>query len=327
VLVASLSVTARAQGRTDIVTLVNADRISGEVLRLERGRLEFKTDNAGTLYLEWDKLRSVLTTRPADGRRYLGSLVQAPSRAISVATLAGGVRLRMAEVTSITPIGRSFWRKLDGSMDAGFNYTQSSGVGQLTFNSDLVYRRPASQARLVGSMTLTRSDGDEERSDRASVDMSYQRSPWPRWFVLGFGRFETNESLGLTLRSQVGGAMGPRLINSNRAQMSVGAGVGVNDERGVDVEPTRNLEALLLFQSSYFTYDRPTTSLDVRLQYYPSLSNRGRHRAQLDTSVRQELLSDLFVALTLFNSYDSRPPNEAADSNDVGIIASIGWTY
>jgi hypothetical protein len=332
VLVASLSVTARAQGRTDIVTLVNADRISGEVLRLERGRLEFKTDNAGTLYLEWDKLRSVLTTRlvevaTADGRRYLGSLVQAPSRAISVATLAGGVRLRMAEVTSITPIGRSFWRKLDGSMDAGFNYTQSSGVGQLTFNSDLVYRRPASQARLVGSMTLTRSDGDEERSDRASVDMSYQRSPWPRWFVLGFGRFETNESLGLTLRSQVGGAMGPRLINSNRAQMSVGAGVGVNDERGVDVEPTRNLEALLLFQSSYFTYDRPTTSLDVRLQYYPSLSNRGRHRAQLDTSVRQELLSDLFVALTLFNSYDSRPPNEAADSNDVGIIASIGWTY
>ena len=331
-LVTSLSVASSAQGRTDTVTLVNGDRISGEVLRLDRGRLEFKTDNAGTLYLEWDKLRSVLTTRlvevaTADGTRYLGSLVQAPSRAISVATLAGGVKLRMAEVTSITPIGRSFWRKLDGSIDAGFNYTQSSGVGQLTLNSDLVYRRPASQARLVGSMTLTRSDADEERSDRASADVSYQRSPWPRWFVLGFGRFETNESLGLTLRSQVGGAMGPRLINSNRAQMSIGAGVGVNDERGVDVEPTRNLEGLLLFQSSYFTYDRPTTSLDVRLQYYPSLSNRGRHRAQLDASVRQELLSDSFVALTLFNSYDSRPPNEAADSNDVGIVASIGWTY
>ena len=136
-LIASLSVASSAQGRTDIVMLVNGDRISGEVLRLDRGRLEFKTDNAGTLYLEWDKLRSVLTTRlvevaTADGTRYLGSLVQAPSRSISVATLAGGVALRMAEVTSITPIGRSFWRKLDGSIDAGFNYTQSSGVGQLT---------------------------------------------------------------------------------------------------------------------------------------------------------------------------------------------------
>ena len=87
--------------------------------------------------------------------------------------------------------------------------------------------------------------------------------------MLGFGRFETNESLGLTLRSQVGAAVGPRLINSNRAQMSVGAGVDVNDERGVDVEPTRNVEGVLLFQTSYFTYDRPTTNLDVRLQDLP----------------------------------------------------------
>jgi hypothetical protein len=331
-LVVGLPGAGSAQGRSDTVTLANGDRITGEVLRLERGRLEFKTDDAGTFYLEWDTLTSVLTTRlvevaTGDGTMYLGSLVKAPSRAISVATLAGEVALRMPEVTSITPIGRSFWRKLDGSIDAGFSYTQSSGVGQMTLNSDIVYRRPASQARLVGSMTLTRTDGDEARDDRATVDVSYQRNPWRRWFVIGFGRFETNESLGLRLRSQAGGAMGPRLINSNRAQMSIGAGVGVNDERGVDVEPTRNVEAVFLFQTSYFTYDRPTTNLDVRLQYYPSLSNRGRHRAQLDASIKQELLKDLFVALTLYNAYDSRPPNAAADSNDVGIVASIGWTY
>ena len=51
-----------AQGRTDVVSLANGDRITGEVMRLERGRLEFKTDDAGTLYLEWDKLASVVAT-------------------------------------------------------------------------------------------------------------------------------------------------------------------------------------------------------------------------------------------------------------------------
>ena len=50
----------------------------------------------------------------------------------------------MAEVTLITPIGRSFWRQLDGSIDAGFSYTRSSGVAQLNLNSDTVYP----QARL-----------------------------------------------------------------------------------------------------------------------------------------------------------------------------------
>ena len=157
--------------------------------------------------------------------------------------------------------------------------------------------------------------------------MSYLRYPWREWFIVGTGRFETNESLGVTLRSQVAVATGPRLVNSNRAQLSVAAGLAFNDEQGVDVDATQNLEAIVVFQTSYFTYDRPSTNLDIGLQYYPSLSNPGRHRVQLDTSVKRELLKDLFVALTLYNSYDNRPPNATADRNDVGVVASIGWTY
>jgi hypothetical protein len=75
-LVLSFGATLRGQGRTDIVTLANGDRITGEVVRLDRGRLEFKTDDAGTLYLEWDKLVSVVSKRrvevvTTDGRRFL----------------------------------------------------------------------------------------------------------------------------------------------------------------------------------------------------------------------------------------------------------------
>ena len=33
--------------------------------------------------------------------------------------------------------------QLDGSVDAGFNYTRSSGIAQTTLNSNTVYRRPA----------------------------------------------------------------------------------------------------------------------------------------------------------------------------------------
>ena len=330
-LVVGPAVTSGAQGRTDIVTLANGDHITGEILRLERGRLEFKTDDAGTLHLEWDKLTSVLTVRlvevgTGDGTRYLGSLVKAPARSISVSTVGGEVPLQMTNVTWMTPIGRSFWSKLDGSIDAGFNYTKSSGVGQMTLNSNTVFRQPESNVRLFGSMTLTQTE-DQSRDDRGNLDVAYQNYHWKGWFVLGFGRFESNESLGLTLRSQVGGALGPRLVNSNRAQVSIGAGLDVNDERGVDVESTRNVEAVFLATTSYFTYDRPTTNLDIRVQYYPSLSNRGRRRVQFDSSVKQELLKDLYVALTLYDSYDSRPPNPSAERNDIGIVASIGWTY
>ena len=107
----------------------------------------------------------------------------------------------------------------------------------------------------------------------------------------------------------------------------LGAGLAVNDERGVDVEPTQNLEALFMFGTSFYTYDRPKTNLDVNLQYYPSLSDAGRQRVQLDAGVKREFWKDVFVALTLYNSFDNRPPNPTADTNDVGVVLSIGWTY
>ena len=107
----------------------------------------------------------------------------------------------------------------------------------------------------------------------------------------------------------------------------LGAGLAFNHEQGLDVEPTQNVEALLTLETAYYTYDRPKMNFDVSLQYYPSLSNIGRQRVQLDADAKREVWKDLFVALTLYNSYDNRPPNLTADTNDVGVMLSIGWTY
>ncbi|HEX7778757.1 MAG TPA: DUF481 domain-containing protein [Vicinamibacterales bacterium] len=324
--------TAHAQGRTDVVTLANGDRITGEIINLERGQLEFKTDDAGTLYLEWDKLVSLVAARvfevgTADGRWFLGTLARGADRALAVVAAGQTISLPMLEVTQVTPIGRSFWSKLDGSIDVGFSYTRSSGVAQLNVNSDTVYRKPAFQGRLSASLTQTEQDDGSGGDDRASVDVSYLRYRWQRWYVGAAARFENNESLGIVLRSQVGFAMGPRLVNSNRAQLALGAGVSVNDEQGVDVPATQNVEALFLFTWSYYTYDRPKTTIDINWQYYPSLSDLGRHRVQFDAGVKRELWKDFFVSLNGYNSYDNRPPNPTADTNDVGVVLSIGWSY
>jgi hypothetical protein len=332
--VLALSTAAHVYGqpKTDVVTLANGDRITGEVVVLERGRLKFETDDAGTLYLEWDKLASVVATRlveveKSDGTRFLGTLGAAPARSIAVVGSVTTTIVPMSDVTLITAIGTSFWRKVDGSIDAGFSYTRSSGIAQLNANWTTIYRRPAFQAGVTASLTQTQTDDGSGSDDRGYIETSYLRYPWQRWFFAAASRFESNESVGIKLRSQVGGAVGPRLVNSNRAQLALGGGLVVNDERGVDVEPTQNIEGLLLFRMSYFTYDRPKTNLDVNVQYYPSLSNLGRQRLQLDAGVKRELLKDFFVGVSMYNTYDSRPPNPTADTNDVGVVMSLGWSY
>jgi hypothetical protein len=190
-----------------------------------------------------------------------------------------------------------------------------------------VFRRPAFVVRLDGSATLTARDGDEGRDDRAAVDLSYVRYRGPRWFISGTTRLDSNESLGLVLRSQVGAVAGQRLVNTNHAQFEVGAGFAVNDERAVDAAATQNVEGVLGLKSSYYTYDRPKTQFDTSFQYYPSLSSWGRQRLQLDTAVKRELWKDFFVSLTVYDTFDSAPPQPESARNDLGVSFSIGWSY
>jgi hypothetical protein len=331
VLLTVVSSTAHAQ-KTDVVKLRNGDRFTGEVKSLSRGQLEFSTDDAGTIYLEWDKVVSLEAARQfdvtiSDGRRYFGSLEEGDPRTVVVRQATDVVSLPAADVTVITPIGVSFWNKLDGSFDLGFSYTRSSKIAQATLNSTTVYRNPAFEVRLTGSATLTQYEDDGTRDDRGTIQGSYLHYRGQRLFMGAGAGFESNQSLGLLLRSQVAALAGARIINTNRAQLAVGAGLSANDEQNVDAEPTQNLEGLLTFRTSYYTYDRPRTNLDVSLQYYPSLSDWGRQRIQLDASAKREIWKDVFFAINLFDTYDSRPPTTSVYTNDVGVVMSFGWTY
>ncbi len=323
---------ASAQKRTDVVTLANGDRITGEITKLDRGRLEFDTDDAGSISFEWDKIATIeaarqFELRTSDGRHLLGSLGRSTAGSIMIVAGADTVTMSMADVTSIFPIGASLWKRLDGFIDAGYTYTRSSGVAQFNLNSEVVYRRPSFLLQLTTSDTLIKQRDEENRDDRGSVDLSYVRDIARRWFAAGVGRFESNESLGLSLRSQLGGWVGLRLVDSNRARFEVGWGAVFNNEDGVDTEPTQNVEGLIGFEGSYYTYDRPKTTIDAGVDYFPGLSEWGRHRLQIDTSIKRELWKDFFVGLNMFDTFDSAPPSPDAERNDVGVVISIGWSY
>ena len=46
---------ARAE-KTDVVVLRNGDHITGEIKELKLGKLKYGTDDAGTIFIEWDKV-------------------------------------------------------------------------------------------------------------------------------------------------------------------------------------------------------------------------------------------------------------------------------
>ena len=116
-------------------------------------------------------------------------------------------------------------------------------------------------------------------------------------------------------------------MNTNRAQLEVGGGLVVNNEQGVDTSATQNVEGVLALKSSYFKYDHPKTNYDTTIQYYPSLSNWGRQRLQVNSAVKRELWRDFYAGLTAYDTFDSAPPQPDAAHNDIGVVVSIGWSY
>jgi putative salt-induced outer membrane protein YdiY len=322
---------AHAQGRTDAMTLVNGDHLTGEVKGLKRGQLEVRTDHLGTVYIKWEKIAGLVAkrrfdVRTEDGRNFLGTFVPSGAGTVTVTHDLGSVTLPIDEVTEIAPIGSNFWRRLDGSLDAGFTYTRSSGVVQINVALETTFRRPSFLLQLDANTILTRTNG-EDNGSRSSAGLGYLRTTHERWLVLGSLQFERNPSMGLALRSVVNGGFGYRFVNSNRAQFLAGAGLSANEENGLDVAAVTNLEGLFTSSFSFYTYDFPKTSFDIKGTYYPSISDPGRNRLQFDTSVSRELFRDFSVSASFYDSYDNRPPASATVTNDVGIVTSIGWRF
>jgi hypothetical protein len=325
------SVPAWAQ-KTDLVTLRNGDHFTCEIKDLQRGRLRISTDDAGTIDIEWDKVarvqaKGLFEVITQDGERLLGPLRATVDFILEVLEAGGPQTLRMSEITGIVPIGARFWARLDGSFDFGFNYTRSSKIAQLNLNSSTEYRRPSFEVQLKGSGTITDNGDGSGRDDRGNLSLAYVRFIGQRVIFASTGSFESNESLGLILRSQISGVVGRRLVSSNRALVAAGGGLSVNNEKAIDVASTQNLEGLLSFKASYYTYDRPKTTIDASVDYYPGLTDWGRHRLQIDASLRRELLKDFFLSLSTFYTFDSRPSNASAAHGDVGFVTSIGWSY
>jgi hypothetical protein len=257
----------------------------------------------------------------------LGTLAPDGPRTVVVTTKAGARRtLAIESIVGLAPIRRSFFSRLDGSIDLGGSFTQSGGVAQLWVNFWTKARRPAFEWKLAFDDYITvKSEGTN--SEQLTGSFAYARYLSGRWSIFGQFQVERNPDLGFDLRSTLTGGVGLTLIRSNRSEAIAFAGLGGSEEQPVDGEAETQLPALLGFRYSLFIHDTPKTTVDTSFKAYPILNQSGRWRFKADGSIKRELFRDFTVALTIYESFDSHPPSADAKRNDVGATVSIGYLF
>ena len=140
-------------------------------------------------------------------------------------------------------------------------------------------------------------------------------------------RFENNESLGLELRSQIGfRSARASSTATGRSWRSAPGWPSTMSAASTSKPPRTSRRSSCSRRRSTPTIGRRRT-LDITLQYYPSLSDAGRQRMQFDAGVKRELWKDFFVVAERLQHLRQPPAQPEANTNDVGVVLSIGWSY
>ena len=152
---------------------------------------------------------------------------------------------------------------------------------------------------------------------------------WERWFSVAVLSFEHNDELGIDLRSTTGGGAGRFLVQTNRWTWAAFATALYSREHYTGEEAgNNNLEAGLGTNLQVFTFGDHETDISAGFVLLPSLSDTGRNRLQLTAKLKREFIKDLYFSVDLFETYDSRPPQQLTDKkNDFGITMALGWSY
>ena len=110
--------------------LRSGDRITGEVTELDRGRLTFKTDDMGTLSIEWDKVTSVTAkatfeVHDLDGGQYFGALRPGAQDGELTVVPATGAETKIGA-------GRTCRRKRESTTASAVNATSGGNAARRT---------------------------------------------------------------------------------------------------------------------------------------------------------------------------------------------------
>ncbi|MEH6549619.1 MAG: DUF481 domain-containing protein [Pseudomonadales bacterium] len=314
----------------------NGDRLTGEIKALDGGQLRLSTTSFGTIYVRWEDIRAIVSDKNVQlevdtGKRYTGPINTTEDDGIlRVGGRGGDVEIATKTIVRAVALksNESFFERVDGNATFGINFTESSGIGQMNAGLTADYRTAKYLVNTGFNANISR-----ERSgatyNRGDISLGFQRFRPNRWYWTAISKAETNEELGIDLRTSAGGGLGRYVWQSNVGYYSLWLGASLSRENTVSQSESDNLtsaEGQINNTFTYYLFSPRKVNLKVDLDLMPSITESNRVRTQFDVELNWEIFTDFFWQLSYWSSTDSQPP-DGAQGSDQGIVTSFGYTF
>jgi Protein of unknown function, DUF481 len=321
--------------KNDVVIMKNGDRNTGEIKKMQFGVLYLKSDLAAeTLKLDWERVSGVESVARYEFERdtkdsYIGTIEKDGDRTPGYLNIVlddgSKVQLNIHDVISIREMGRSFFSRINLSLDAGASFTSANSRKQTSFNLSSSFRRPKYTTMLEAHSQFSGEPGTEktERHELEILATRFLARKWDAVFLSGFLHDNQQE---LDLRTTVGGGILRSLYESNRTLFySIGGVIYNNENYFPEAQSDRNnIEALGAL--GFSTYRFRGSSFNTLVSFFVSLSDPGRVRVDSDFNWKWDIVSDLYLRITFLDNYDNRPP-ETGINHNLNITSTIGWSF
>jgi hypothetical protein len=310
--------------KTDKVFLKNGDVVTGEIKSLKLAKLSFDMNGPGMISIKWEEIVRITSNKTFQVTTQNGQVLLTKLDSLFFETQ----KIKLDQIVEIVQIRNKFLKRLEGDINLGFNYTKSSDIVQFNFASSIIYRKPKMETNFKLNTVLSKSSNDTITSKKQDATTGILKTLNNRFYLMSNLGWERNTQLGLANRFLLAAGGGKILLNDNHQRLLTGIGVSYNREESSESSGyIGNVEAQAVIQYKKFRYSSPKVNIDAQYIIFPSLSDLGRVRMNLQVNTNFEIFKDFTVGLTFYDNFDNRPPSGAVSTNDYGITFTMGYTF
>ena len=325
---------ASTRTKTDVVYMLNGDKITCEIQSLSQGQLSVKPDYTdSSIVIDWTKVARLESTQQF--------VVTDPHGAIFVGALAGDARQRSVivvmeksatlpqdSVIEIAELGSTFVRRLSGNITLGATIARAEGDRNFSLQTGVLYRDKRNYASIDSSTQFSAQKQASSTNETSVRTAAFEQMRKTQWYAGAIANFLSSSEQQIALQSTYGAAVARRLIFTNKTNLSAIGGLGYTHQQNASgsAGPARrnSLDSAFAIKYSTFRFDKATFA--TALWLYPSLSSPGHLRLTLNQNVYYKFVGNLYVSVNFWDNFDNQPV-PGAPENNLGATTGVGWSF
>lgn len=321
------SISGNAQ---DSLILENANIIAGEIKSMDRGILTIETDYSDVdMKIKWSGVSQIFTTTNflvtlTDGSRVGGVVNSIADNQVVITSGSDSTKSQLSDIVLLKLVNEGFRDQISASVSVGYSVTRAQNLRQFSTRSNIGYvaKKWSGDVSYNG---INSTQDEVEDIQRKDGGLTFNYFLPNDWFIPISSTFlsNTEQKIDLRLLGKLG--IGKYVIHENRLYWAFSTGANFNLENFSDeTSNRRSWEGFLGTELNLF--DMGDLTLLIKAVGYPSITERGRIRADFNFDTKYDLPLDFFVQLGVTVNYDNKPV-EGAPETDYVFQTTFGWKW